>query len=136
MVKFATELMERGKCGDKGQLLAEAGRSLLEYDRVMADNPRRMTLLARRQLLDNAIKHATLYKSAGGHLAHKHHSLIHMTLNAKTTGNSKIVNTYEDESENGVVSRIGVAVHASTFARSCFERLSLQTRCLDIEKSP
>jgi hypothetical protein len=135
LVKFATELMERDKCGDKGRVLAEAGRQLLTYYKVMDENPRKMTVRARQQLLESAINHVTLYKSVGGHLVHKHHSWIHMTLDAIRTGNPKLVSTYEDESENGIIARIGVAVHPSTFSRSSFERLFLQDRSLDVRKA-
>ena len=127
-MKFANELMQRDNVGPKGRLLAEAGRHLMENYRIMEDNPRKMSMHARRALLASAINHVVLYKQAGGHLVPKHHSWIHMALEAGVTGNPKVISTYEDESENGVLSRIAVAVHPSTFAISSFQRLSLHHR--------
>jgi hypothetical protein len=128
LVKFATELMQKDNVGPKGRLLAEAGRHLMENYRIMEDNPRRMGMFARRALLASAVNHVALYKQAGGHLVPKHHSWIHMALEAGVNGNPKVTSTYEDESENGVTSRIAVAVHPMTFALSSFQRLSLHHR--------
>ena len=114
LVKFATQLMENHDCGVKGQLLARAGRCLMEHYAIMETESRRMSLIARRELLATAVNHVTFYKAAGGHLVYKHHSWIHMALSAEHFGNPKTVSTYEDENENGIIARIGAVVHGST----------------------
>ena len=126
LVKFATQWMENHDCGVKGQLLARAGRCLMEHYAIMETESRRMSLIARRELLATAVNHVTFYKAAGGHLLYKHHSWIHMALSAEHFGNPKTVSTYEDENENGIIARIGAVVHGSTFAKSIFERLDLR----------
>ena len=93
---------------------------------VMEEESRCMSFKARRRLVSAAVNHVSFYKAAGGHLVHKHHGLIHMALSAGRIGNPRCVSTYEDEHENGVVARIGLHVHGSTFAKSVFERLELQ----------
>ena len=100
----------------------------MEHYAIMEAESRRMSLVARRELLATAVNHVTFYKAARGHLVYKHHSWIHMALSAKHVGNPKTVSTYEDEAENGIIAKIGVAVHGSTFAKSMFERLELQDR--------
>jgi hypothetical protein len=47
-------------------------------------------------------------------------------LSATWIGNPKCVSTYEDEHENGVVARVGLHTHGSSFARTIFERIELQ----------
>ena len=125
--------MERPELGHRGRTLAEAGRQLLKHYDIMEEEPRRMSIEGRKRLLE-VVNHVSLYKSVGRHLVHKHHSWIHMCISAATTGNPKAVSTYEDESENGIVSRIGQAVHPNTFPRSCFERLEIQTRKAVVSK--
>ena len=134
LVKFCTELMDRPECGERGRILGEAGRQLMQHYDIMEEQPRRMSLTARKRLLETAVNHVTLYKSLGCHLVHKHHAWVHMAMSAGMTGNPKTVSTYEDESENGIISRIGLVVHPSTFARSCFERLELQTNTVPLSK--
>ena len=128
LVRFATNLMEDYDCGARGQLLALAGKHLLATYAIMEHESRRMSLTARQELLASAVNHVTLYKAAGGYLVYKHHSFIHMAQSAERLGNPKTVSTYEDESENGIIAKIGLVVHGSTFAKSVFERLFLQDR--------
>jgi hypothetical protein len=126
LVKFCTELMQKHKCKQKGQLLARSGEALMDFYAVMEEESRCMSFKAKRRLVSAAVNHVSFYKAAGGHLVHKHHGLIHMALSAGRIGNPRCVSTYEDEHENGVVARIGLHVHGSTFAKSVFERLELQ----------
>ena len=128
LVKFATELLERNDCGHKGKLLALAGRELMRHYEIMDMESRRMTLKGRQELVTTAVNHCSLYKAVGGHMVHKHHGWIHMSLSAGRTGNPKCVSTYEDEHENGVIALIGGVCHGTTFSRSIFERLELQDR--------
>jgi len=126
LVKFCTELMQKRNCKQKGALLARAGEALMDFYAVMEEESRCMSFKAKHLLVSSAVNHVTFYKADGGHLVHKHHGLIHMALSAGRIGNPKCVSTYEDEHENGVVARIGMHVHGSTFAKSVFERLELQ----------
>jgi hypothetical protein len=118
--------MQKHSCKHKGELLARAGEALMEMYDVMEQESRCMSLAARQHLVSSAVNHVVFYKAAGGHLVHKHHGVIHMALSASNVGNPKCVSTYEDEHENGVVAKIGIHVHGSTFAKSVFERLELQ----------
>ena len=127
--------MENHDCGVKGRLLARAGRCLMEHDAIMEAESRRMSLIARRELLATAVNHVTFYKAAGGHLVYKHHSWIHMALSADHVGNAKTVSTYEDENVNGIIARIGAVVHGTTVSKSIFERLDLRD-CLSATIMP
>ena len=118
--------MQKHECGQKGKLLARAGEALMEMYAVMEQESERMSLAARQHLVSSAVNHVQFYKAARGDLVHKHHGLIHMALSASRVGNPKCVSTYEDEHENGVVAKVGMHVHGSTFAKSVFERLELQ----------
>ena len=126
LVKFATELLTDNDCGEKGRLLAAAGRALLKHYDILDRESRRMSSDSKRLLLEAARDHVLLYKKAGGHLAHKHHGFIHLALSAKLHGNPKCTSSYEDEHENGIVARIGAIVHPRQFPTSVFERLALQ----------
>jgi hypothetical protein len=125
LVRFCTELMQKHDCGANGKLLAQAGKALLDMYDIMEGEPRRMSLISRRLLVDSVVNHVVFYKAAGGHLVSKHHGALHMALAAGNTGNPRHISTYEDESENGVVAKIGLHVHGSTFSKSVFERLEL-----------
>jgi hypothetical protein len=125
LVRFCTELMQKHNCGDDGKLLAQSGQALVDMYDIMEHEPRRMSLNSRRLLVQAAVNHVTLYKAAGGHLVHKHHGVLHMAVDAGRTGNPRHISTYEDESENGVVAKIGLRCHGLTFAKSVFERLEL-----------
>ena len=126
LVRFCKELMEKYPLGEKGKLLAKAGEHLLHAYEVMDLQPRRMPAKARAELVAAMVNHVVLYKAAGGHLVYKHHGAIHMCLSATEQGNPKTVSTYQDENENGLIAKIGIHVHGSTFAQSVFERLELQ----------
>ena len=126
LVKFCTGLMQKFPCGRNGELLAKAGEHLLEAYEVMDMQPRRMSLKARSQLVTAMVNHVVLYRAAGGHLVYKHHGAIHLACSAATMGNPKSVSTYEDEHENGIVAKVALHVHGSTFAKSIFERVELQ----------
>ena len=59
--------MHRENVGHRGKLLAEAGRHLMENYKIMEDNPRKMSIHARKTLLEIAINHVVMYEQAGGH---------------------------------------------------------------------
>ena len=125
LVKFCTGLMQKYDCGPNGKLLARAGVALMEAYDIMHLEPRRMSFKARQGLLVAMINHVVCYQAAGGHLVYKHHGAIHLALMAGWFGNPRHVSTYEDEHENGVLAKIGLRVHGSTFAKSIFERFEL-----------
>ncbi len=127
LVKFCTGLMQKygHDCGTSGQYLAKAGQALLNAYDVMDIEPRRMCILATQRLMSAMVNHVVFYRAAGGHLVYKHHGCIHMALMAGWIGNPKCVSTYEDEHENGVVAKIALVAHGSTFAKSVFERIEL-----------
>ena len=52
-----------------------------------------------------------------------HHSWIHMVDYCWFHGNGRYTNTYEDESENGVVAKILRTSHARTFQITGFKKL-------------
>ena len=55
----------------------------------------------------------------------KHHGFAHLTQGILFSGNPRFTATYEDEHENGVVAKIALRVHRSTFVKSVFERLDV-----------
>jgi len=125
LVKFCTELMNKYDLGKQGRLLAKAGASLMDLYATMAEEPRRVSLAGRHKMVESVVNHVVFYRAAGGHLVYKHHGAIHLACMAGFQGNPRHVSTYEDEHENGVIARIGLHVHGSTFAKSIFERIEL-----------
>ena len=125
LVKFATKLMEDFKRDNESNMLHQAGVNLVRFYETMAAEHRRLPLKSRKVLMDSAVRFCAYWKAAGGYFVHKHHGFVHMACDTHKTGNPSYCSTYEDESENGVVARIGAIVHGGTFATSVFERLEL-----------
>ena len=112
------------------QYLMHAGASALEFERLMASNPRQMDRDQRLKLWGAYMKHLQLYLRAGGCFMPKHHLLIHMIKRVITRGNPKMYSTYKDESLNGVIARIARSCNRSCFGLSVHLKYSLLSQCV------
>jgi hypothetical protein len=53
----------------------------------------------------------------------KHHAFVHLTNEINKSGNPRYHSTYEDESLNDYVAKIGRSAHPLAFTRTLFEKL-------------
>ena len=133
LVQYAVDITGRLPDNRKCALLHTAGKFLIQWYDTIADTCRVMDRIMQERLFTLALNHVAIYKSAGGHLVHKHHAFVHLSQKVASAGNCGFFSTAEDESENGVIARVGVMVHSRTFDISVFERLELADRDRDEE---
>ena len=130
ILKFVQALLMEfsSQLGEKGMHLAVAGQALLDWN-AMIDNAQRMlTISERDRLIQLCVRHLINYEMAGGHFVPKHHSWVHMTQAIAKHGNCKHTSTYQDEHENGVVASVASRVHPLTFTESVFAKLIARER--------
>jgi hypothetical protein len=127
LVKFTNGLLREHveKLGPKGNLLLAAGSSLVEYYDLIYTEHRHMSLSSRQRLMNAAINFLVAYRSYGGHMVPKHHSLVHLTQDSNDNGNPSYFSTYQDEHDNGVIAAIGGKLSPTTFYNSLWERLEV-----------
>ena len=128
VVRYAMELAKRLPKNRKCALLVKAGQSLLDWYDIIGESSRVVASSRRAELFKHCVNHIVLYKEAGGYMVPKHHCFLHLTQKVTSAGNPACFSTYEDETENGQIAKIGIMVHARTFDRSVFERLELADR--------
>lgn len=128
VVRYAMELAKRLPNNRKCVLLVQAGQSLLDWYDIIGESSRVVSFGRRAELFKHCVNHIVLYKEAGGHMVPKHHCFWHLTQKVTSAGNPACFATYEDETENGQIAKIGLMVHSRTFDRSVFERLELADR--------
>ena len=58
----------------------------------------------------------------------KNHSFLHMTANIADMGNPAWYSTYEDESENGFVAKVGRSAHPLMFPFTVLVKLDVKRR--------
>ena len=128
MVGFVVFLFNNNpvvKATHEGTLLHSAGSSLLQYYHIIASEPRKVPFDSQLQLMSHCVNHLLCYKDAGGHMVPKHHGMVHLTQGVCTGGNPAYSSTYEDESENGEVGKIGITAHGLTWTKTVFEHLQV-----------
>ena len=103
--------------------LTEAGIALKEWYAIINAEHRRMPVQTQQQLMDSCLRHVILYKASGSRMVPKHHQFVHLTKSIVRSGNPRFHTTYEDESINRVLAKIGRAAHPLTFTETLFERL-------------
>ena len=130
LVKFCAQIVDlyKEKLGREGALLAAAGYALVEYNEILKNEHRLVPVDVQLRLMECIINHNCMYRAAGGRMVPKHHMAIHLSNSCSFAGNPSFFNTYEDESENGVVARIGEVVHFATWCMSVWERVEVLER--------
>ena len=109
--------------GEQGLHLVRAGDAIERYAMLLKTEPRVMSMAVRQDMMNCAIGFNMSYKAAGGHEVPKFHSFIHMTYGIGFMGNPAYYSTYEDESENGLVARIGRSTSMCQFSFSVLVKL-------------
>ena len=127
LVKFVVSMLEQHihKLPARTRLLLTAARALDEYYDMLRSEHRYMSLEARARLMDLNITMVEAWRHYGGHMVTKHHNMFHLTQSSNGAGNPQYVATYQDESDNGVVARLGEHLHAITWYISLWERLEI-----------
>ena len=130
VVEFTVGLLRRlsDAAPARCRMLAQAGQHLLRWYAICKQEQRQMPIGTQIELFSEAINHVVLYKASGSHMVYKHHAFPHLTALSCSHGNPSYFSTYQDESENGLIAKIGEAVHPRTFPISTFERLHLADR--------
>lgn len=111
------ELRQKGAAFAAGEVARDisAGEALVEIWELTEAAPFEVPRSTVRRLFDAAKRHVVLAAEAGIAMKPKHHMLLHMVARAETCGNPDRYSTFEDESINRLLKKVGEAAHRSVW---------------------
>lgn len=95
--------------------LSGAGSALQEMFDILDKAPRDLDAATARRLRRATARHVVLSEQAGMVLKPKHHMVLHMSGRASAFGNPNAYSTFEDESINKLLKKVGEAAHRSVW---------------------
>ena len=95
----------------KSMYLTQACSEMLQFYKVMEEEPRNMSAQGLLLLRRHMTRFLTFWKSFGGHLVFKHHMAWHLAERAASHGNPKCYWTYPDEGENRQMGTVAKSLH-------------------------
>ena len=126
MLGFVVHMLEKhtNELSDGGRTLLESAQAAVAVNGIIKDSGRVMTLVQRKDLMHNYLRHARLYFKAGGKPTPKHHLCLHLFISMATKGNPKYFHTYRDETLNGLIAKLCAAVHRFVFHTEVHRRFA------------
>lgn len=118
LVPFVLSLLKKYRTAltvEESGALIGAGDALQEVFEIMARSPRELPPRMVQRFYDATKKHLVLSAQAGMVLKPKHHMLLHMASRAQMYGNPDHYSTFEDESINKLLKKVGEAAHRSVW---------------------
>lgn len=100
--------------------MIDAGAALQRYFDLLHQSPRNVPEKNLREMFVTVKRHIELSEKAGVPLKPKHHLMLHLVTRTRRHGNPGYYSTFEDESINRVVKKIGQAAHRSVWEARMF----------------
>jgi hypothetical protein len=126
LLRLATAFCEEfGEHIQRGALLAEAGRAMLEYMRIIRNNAFRVPWDQCQLLMHLCRRHLALMEACGVKFLPKAHQWVHMTSKVRTCGNPRLYSCFLDEGLNLVLALMAKASHRTRWHLSIFTRVRL-----------
>jgi hypothetical protein len=101
--------------GNESQYLIGAGEALVSYFRLLDQSGVVVEPSSLQAMYDAIKRHVTMSTKAGISLKPKHHQVVHLVDRTEKHGSPSSYATFEDESINRVLKKVGEAAHRSVW---------------------